>query len=460
MLKTKTFIISLITLISIALFSGTFVSVYGHGLGLDTISSINIDGRKVSISVEMPIYFSESDRHISVTTIDEKTKQAVNNVTFLIGLFHEDEMIFRNYFFAQKGNLLIDIVPTDDEEIQIIGEQDSLLGAWHATESQPLQLKGPIFESGGLFHFEIEIRAIDEPTNIVENLGVYTADVSVVETTNHYEKDLQENDVTFRLKSYFDKISDFEYDPEKKIITFTMPFDWNERTISHIPVVHEEVHFPKDFSEFLSPGYAGKVNGVELFKSSVTVDDYTEEDERIVHFVLLSEHLKFIKNEQKKLGIELPNNIVFTLTSSEEPVFPMMAMTQNEEFRVDLSWEPVEIKSDKNTNFIFTIRDGITGEPLRQSSYDFVIIQNGKTIHKTSGNAVVGGSFEKFTFLEDQTGPTIIKFENIRGTGMNTEFGLVVIPEFGSIVIMILVLTISCIIILTKRNSLSRLQFS
>lgn len=445
---------------TIALFSNTLVSVYGHGLGLDTISSINIDGRKVSVSVEMPIYFSESDRQISVTTIDEKTKQPVNNVTFLIGLFHDDEMIFRNYFFAPGGNLLIEMIPTDDEEIQIIGKQDSLLGAWHATESQPIQLKGPIFESRGLFHFEIEIRTIDEPTNIVENLGVYTADVSVVETTTHVETDQKGNDIKFKIKSYFDKISDFEYNPDNKIITITMPFDWNEKTISHIPVVHEEVHFPKDFSEFFSPGYTGKVNGIELFKSSVTVDDYTEENERIVHFVLLSEHLKFIKNEQKKLGVELTDNIVFTLTSSEEPIFPMMAMTQNEKFRVDLSWEPVEIQLGKSTNFIFTIRDGITRDPLRQSSYDFVIIQNGKTIHKTSGNAVVGGSFEKFTFSEGQTGPTIIKFENIRGTGLNTEFGLVVIPEFGSIVLMILVLTMSSVIILTKRNLFSRLQFS
>lgn len=434
--------------------------VYGHGLGLDTISSIDVEGKSVSVSIEMPIYFTESDRQIAVTATDDETKKNVENVTFLIGLFREDEMIFRNYFFASDGNLLIEINPTKDGEVQIIGEQDDLLGAWYATESQPIQVTGPIFESGGLFHFEIEIRTIDEPTNIVENLGVYTADVSVVETTSHFEEDLESNEVKFRIKSYFDKISKFDYNAEEKIVTFSIPFDWSEKTISHIPVVHEEVHFPKDFSEFLSPSYIGKVNGIELFKASVTVDDYTEEDERIVHFVLLSDHLKFIKNEQKKLGGELPDNMVFTLTSSETVEFPLSAMTKNEEIRVDLSWEPIEIQPDNPTNFIFTIRDGTTGENLRQSSYDFVIIQNGKEIHKTSGDAVVGGGFEKFTFSEEQTGPTIIRFENIRGTGMDTEFGLVVVPEFGSIVMMVLVLMIMSAIILSKKNSLSKLQFS
>ena len=26
-----------------------------------------------------------------------------------------------------------------------------------------------------------------------------------------------------------------------------MPFDWSEKSISQIPIIHEEVHFPKDF---------------------------------------------------------------------------------------------------------------------------------------------------------------------------------------------------------------------
>ena len=457
MLQSKIFII----LIGIIFFSSAFTihSAYGHGIGLDT-TSINVGGKTVKVSIEMPIYFSETDRQIAITAIDQKTKENVENVTYLIGLFHDDKMIFRNYFFTADGNLLIEIIPTKEGEVEIIGEKDDFLGAWHATESQPIQIEGPIFESGGLFHFEIELRTIDEPNNIVEGLGVYTADVSVVETTSHFEKDLNGNDVKFRVKSYFDKISEFEYNPEQKQVTFSIPFDWSEKTISHIPVVHEEVHFPKDFAEFLSPGYVGKVNGVELFKSSVTVDDFTEEDERIVHFVLLGEHLKFIKNEQKKLGQDLPNTMEFTLTTTQAVEFPLTAMTQNEQIRVDLSWEPIEIQPGVSTDFIFTIRDGGTGETLRQSSYDFVIIQNGKVVHKTSGNAVVGGSFEKFTFSEEQTGPTIIRFENIRGTGMSTEFGMVVVPEFGPVVMLVLVAMISLAIILSKKNSFSKLQFS
>ena len=428
--------------------------VYGHGLGIDTISSIDIQGKEISISVELPMYFENSQEQITITATEDETKENAKNVTFLIGLFHENEMIFRNYFFSENGVLPIKVTPTTEGEITIHGEQDSLLGAWHGTESNPIEITGPLFDSGGLYNFEIEVRTIDEPTNIIENSGVYNADLSIIETSSYLQKDVENHDVQFRMKSYFDKISSFEYNPEAKQVTFEMPFDWSEKQMSHVPVVHEEVHFPKDFTEFLAPSYTGYANGIELFKASVTIDDYTEEHERIVHFVLLQDHLRFLKNEMKKSGEPLPDSIVFTLTTSENVEFPLTAFTKSEDFQVNLSWDPIDLEPGVSTNFVFTIRDGKTGDPLRNSDYTFVIIQNGKEIHRVSGTAQVGGEFEKFTFAEDQTGPTIVKFENIRNTGQETEFGMVVAPEFGVFAILVLVTSLIGIILVTRRHPL------
>lgn len=429
-------------------------SVYGHGFGLDTISSIDIQGKKLSVSVEMPMYFENEQDQITITATDDETKENAKNVTFLIGLFHKDEMIFRNYFFAEDGVLSITVSPTQDDEIIIHGEQDSLLGAWHGTESNPIEITGPLFETSGLYNFEIEIRTIDEPTNIIENSGVYNADLSLIETVSFMEKDSENNDVEFRSKSYFDTISNFKYDSDAKQVTFEMPFDWSEKQMSHVSVVHVETHLPKDFVEFLSPSYSAYVNDIELFNSSISVDDYTEDDERIVHLVLLQDHLRYLKNEMKKSDIEIPENMMFTLSTSKEKAFPLEAYTKSEDFKVNLSWDPIDVEPGIATNFIFTIRDGRTNDPLRGSDYTFVLIQNGEEIHRISGKAQVGGEFEKFTFAEDQTGPTIIKFENIRNTGQETEFALVVIPEFGTITLLILVISIMSIIFVTKKSPL------
>jgi predicted secreted protein with PEFG-CTERM motif len=444
--------IGIVLLVAVFLFP--LSSVYGHGLGLDTISSVEIQGKEISISVEVPLSFDNFDeKQITITATEDETKENAKNITFLIGLFHDNEMIFRNYFFTSDGILPIKIKPTQEGEITIHGKQDTLLGAWYETESNPLEITGPIFNSGGLYNFEIEVRTIDEPTNIIKDSEVYNADLSVAETTQFWQKDSQNQDVPFKIKSYFDKISNFEYDSEKKQVTFEMPFDWSEKKMSHIPVVHEEVHFPNDFEEFQSGGYTGMVNGIDLFQSSVTVDDYTEKDERIVHFVLLQDHLRFLKNQMKNSGEPLPDNIVFSLSTTSEVDFPLTAYTNSEDFLVNLSWDPITIEPDKKTKFVFTIRDGSTNQPLRNSEYTFVILQGGKEIHRTTGLAQVGGESEDYYFTEKQTGPTIIRFENIRNTGQETEFGIVVAPEFGSFTIVILTISIMTIIIISKKNS-------
>ena len=102
------------------------------------------------------------------------------------------------------------------------------------TESSPIEIAGPVFDSGGLYAFEIEVRTIDEPTNIIEDSGVYRADLTIVETTSHPQEDAEGNDVEFRMKSILikSKISNMTY---YKKVTFEMPFDWSEGSMSHVP---------------------------------------------------------------------------------------------------------------------------------------------------------------------------------------------------------------------------------
>ena len=449
---------SIVLLVVVFLFPVS--TVYGHGLGIDTISSVDIQGKEISISVELPPSFDNFDeKQITITASEDETKENAKNVTFLIGLFHENEMIFRNYFFTSDGILTIKIKPTQEGEIIIHGKQDNLLGAWYGTESNPLEITGPLFNSGGLYNFEIEVRTIDEPTNIIDDSEVYNADLSVAEITQFWQKDTKNQDVSFRMKSYFDKISNFEYDSENRQVTFEMPFDWSENQMSHIPVVHVEVHIPNDFSEFLPGGYTGQINEIDLFKSSVTIDDYTEENERIVHFVLLQDHLRFLKNQMKKSGEPLLDNMIFTLSTTEKIDLPLAAYTRSEDFLIHLSWDPITIEPDTKTKFIFTIRDATTGQPLRNSDYTFVILQAGKEIHRVTGLAQIGGESEDYYFEEDQTGPTIIRFENIRNTGQETEFGIVVAPEFGSVAALILIVSIMAIIIISKKTSFTLKTF-
>ncbi len=331
------------------------------------------------------------------------------------GIESEDEKnLFREYFFSQDGQLVLDIEPSNGDQIKVTGEQQYAHNAYVMpgstyspdvsnqvlTSSTPIQITGPAFDSDGIYTFNIELRTIDNPDEWIWSLSDMISEVSVTETTYHNEKNLDGINTEFRIKSYYDSITSFDYDANKKLATIVMPFDWSEKNISHVDVVHEEIMFPKDFVEFLSPSYVGQANGIDLFKSSVVIDDYTEEEDRIVHFILLNDHVKFLKNQMKKELETLPDSITFTLTTSNEAKFPLEAMTRDEQYKVDLSWEPEVILPDEKTKFIYTLRDS-TGNPIRNSGYDLVIIQNGSEILRTSETTSIGGGFFEYTWVRN-----------------------------------------------------------
>ena len=187
-----------------------------------------------------------------------------------------------------------------------------------------------------------------------------------------------------------------------------MPFDWEGKNISHIQVVHEEVFFPKALTELISPNYDAKINGIDVFKSNIQIDDYSDEDGRMVHIILLQDHVKFFKNmikkELAKQGIEpLPDKMYFELIPNNEITFPISVLTTNGDYRVDLSWDPKEIMPGSETRFIYTIRNGISLDLMYNSNFDFIISKDSKQIHKSSESARIGGGFVDFVFPTDDT---------------------------------------------------------
>ena len=203
----------------------------------------------------------------------------------------------------------------------------------------------------------------------------------------------------------------------------------------------------------MARGYLGQTNGVDLFRSSITVDDFTTSGVRTVHFVLLQDHLNLIKSQMDRPGGELPNTMSFTLQRTQDVRSQMSAFTLGEEFQADMTWEPEAILPGEATKFIFTIQDAATGEILRHSSYDFVLEQDGQTVYRTSGVAAVGGDFVEYTFDEEHGGPAIVRIEDIRGAGQYVEFGFVAVPGFGAAVMLALAAFVMVLILMRTRLS-------
>ena len=414
-----------ISILSLIIYVGT---AYGHGTGIESSPYAFHNDREIKATVEMlPFDFYQSDQMmIKISIYDHTNRQAVTNTNLNIEIVNDDKILLNDWFFAQDGTLILEVNPgviaTERNKIEVAGQKNEF-GLWEKTENSPITLTGPIFNGGGIFTFKINVDAQND-IGIVDDLE-FEIQVSVTEVTYHTQT-TQAEPTEFRVKSYYDNITGFEYDTKQKTATIILPFDFTETNISHTSVVHTEIMFPKNFIEFLAPHYFGTANGIDLFKASVFVDDYSEEENRIVHFILLKDHLRHLKTQLNKIDSELPEYLELTLKRGEELQFPLKTLTLSEEFRVDLSWDPKEIKPNVPVKFIYTFRNPVDQGPIRDSDYTFTLLQNGQEIFSRSTNAKIGADYSEYTFSEEQTGLTIARFSNISGSGQETEFAFVI----------------------------------
>lgn len=415
------------------------VPAFGHGLGFDTLTTV-IDGNSYKITAHLPDRFDDATKRF-IITMNSVTSEEAPDMVVQMGITHQGRYILEDTFLAAAGILNLDIT-TDEGEVRIVGERQS-----GALVGIP-KVAGSAFTTGGLYTIQLQPVMVDGVA--IQDNTVHILDLLVTDTTSYTTTSMNGSEISFTTKSYFDVISEFKYDSAAGIIEFRMPFDWTAGRMSHIPVLHMEVRFPSNLTEFVTRGYGGAINGVDLFRSSLAVDDFTTLGERTVHFVLLQDHINLIKAQMEKPGGNLPDYMVFTLESTEEVRSQMSAYAPNGDYQVDMTWEPELILPDQNTKFIFTIRDAYTGETLRNSDYDFILIQGGDIIYKDSGVARIGGDFRDYTFTEEQAGTATVRLENIRGTDQYVEFVFAVAPEFGAVAALVLVGGVGAAAILSR----------
>ena len=87
--------------------------------------------------------------------------------------------------------------------------------------------------------------------------------------------------------SYYDKVSDFIFDANKRTISLKIPFDYNATRIDEGKVsVHEEVIIPNSFLELINTKNFSMTMDDNYFNSSLfKVDPYTYQDRTIIHYV-------------------------------------------------------------------------------------------------------------------------------------------------------------------------------
>lgn len=218
---------------------------------------------------------------------DPTTKEGFKHVTYYITIEKDGEKLLSDWFHDHKGDLKIEMKPSDTENIAVYGEPDPILQAFTGTERNPVVATGPIFSEGGLYHFVVRVTTIDYDRSFIpdEKQPEYDGWLSVGSTLNQQVSLSDGNQVPIQIISYYDDIKDFNFDPSKKSIQFTMPFNWNITRLEDQKqlMVHQEVSIPKG-SSLASNSYTGMVNGIDVTKNLMV--DPSNSTKNVVHFML------------------------------------------------------------------------------------------------------------------------------------------------------------------------------
>jgi hypothetical protein len=226
-----------------------------------------------------------------------------------------------------------------------------------------------------------------------------------------------------QIIAYYDQLHNITYDPVKKFVNFTMPFDWSTQNISQLTVVHQEIRIPRTLGDFVVTKYDAYVNNIKIPDKLISIDDYSMDAYRIVHLILYRPDVENLFSEQKDPGQEMN----FAMKPSDENAFPVVQFTRNAQYKIALSWDPPKILAGSTAQFNFKVLDPYAmNQTVSPISYDFSVLEgkNGVIYHqigKTTDSSY--GDNINVAFPSNYTGAITIAFEDLNGSSFSaTEF--------------------------------------
>ena len=405
--------IKLLTITCILFFS-LIPNSYQHGIGSETLPPVPLGNKQVALEVSSSNELNPENpnKEFSFALFDTSNGITIRDVTYHIKAQKGNTLLFEDTFQSKNGIFIMDLVESDSQDIVIEKErQGSFFDTLIGTEKDVVVLKGKVFQTGGLYSFDVKITTAESFSNVIDPPIEYNVGISVPDRTFYQIEDPNFGSKEISVITYYDEIENFQYDPAVKSITFSMPFQWNLGNINQTSVVHEELTFSKTFGDLLVSEYDTFVNDVKVAKRVTTIDGFSE-IQRIVHIVLTKNDLLEIF-QNKKDSSEFMH---FKLVAADG--VPLSTVTGNGQYRITLDWEPKEIRSGSEIKFIFDITDVFLKNRPVAVSYDLMLIHEEDVIFSTSGTST--DSKEKrnemtINIPEGISGPVTLQFLNLGG---------------------------------------------
>ena len=414
-------------LVCLLLFSSISES-YGHGLGYEIMPPEMLGSKLVSLEITSDTWPDEYTKEITFSLFETDTGVNVDNVTYFIMLTKQNEVLFDTTGQRDDGTFMLKLHTTESDQITVEEAGSDLIGSlFDETLGKVVNVKGNAFSSGGLYNFKVIITTGDDYSNVLSSPLDYDVGISFLDKTSHSINDINFGQQEFGIITYYDLLNDdFAYEPSKKAIGYSMPFDWSEENILVTSTMHQEIIIPKTFGDLMVESFSATVNGFQVSENVLTIDDFSPEN-RLVHLVLNQNNLLKISN-----AIDgFPNKMDFSIMPSGDNL-PLTTMTENAQFKLRLSWEPQNIQSGSTAVFFFEVFDAFLIDRQVSVNYDLSIMNNDDMVFQTSSVSNASGhNMIEFDVPDDVTGVITLQFDNLNGSKLADAVFSVVVDRIG-----------------------------
>jgi hypothetical protein len=296
--------------------------IYGHGLSRDESLPFDISGKQIAIEgvLEPPFLNESKDQRPTflIRTHDEKNNETIKDINYRIITKFKNETILDQRFHAIDGIISANLIPSKNSNTSVItnnGQEKADQGLnisknnlVEVSSTNPVTIKSKLLADGGLYDILVILEKsskglkldVDKKINLYISIG---KDFPFVITNSSPNEKSNKNNLTLTVKTFYDEILDFIYDQESLRISFKMPFTWDLDYVNQIVNLHEELIIPKSYTPLSSvSAFKGTLNGMEIPRNTILIDDYTDQNNRIVHVVIVNFKLKEFTNQIIKSG--------------------------------------------------------------------------------------------------------------------------------------------------------------
>ena len=420
---------------------------FADGLTVETFSA-SLGGREAELLVRVnpPILTDASieDAYLLLRLYDANNNQTIRFTSFIItvekGIGANAEEIFTDVFHTESGLLRLKVQPSEGE-VQFFGTREQFLNAWVADPGGTVNIRGPMFLEGGIYHLRIDVLGIDSIREIFppDQIPRFDSWLSVGDIfTENVEYQGQQYNTT--IISYYDQVQDFNFNAAEQQFSWSMPFDWNVSRIQETNIfVHEEVQIPKSLAGIGdATSFAATVNGNPISGRMLAVDPYTSERDLTLHYLVNKNDIIGMAGEVSEGTSEMTFTLAPATGDNAQTTGEMLTDSGN--VNVLVEWTPSQLSAGIDSTLTLAFSDGFSGQRITGDvSYNLRMFDlNGTQAYSQSDLVAEGGTgTQAIDFPNNENYRMEVEITGIMQDGQPVDQtrngiarGIVVVPEF------------------------------